>query len=61
VGFDGPDGAQILPVNYALLRGSIFFRTAAGSTVAAAIRDSRPTLSIQITPAQITGRRVQQQ
>jgi nitroimidazol reductase NimA-like FMN-containing flavoprotein (pyridoxamine 5'-phosphate oxidase superfamily) len=56
-----PDGPQILPVNYAVLRGSISFRTAAGSTVAAAIRDSRPTLFVQITPAQITGRRVLQQ
>jgi uncharacterized protein len=31
VGFNGPDGPQVLPVNYVYHRRSIFFRTAADS------------------------------
>jgi uncharacterized protein len=38
VGFDGIHGPQILPVNYVFHRQSIFFRTAAGSALAAAMR-----------------------
>ena len=33
VAFDGPDGPQVLPVDYDIRRRSIFFRTAAGSAL----------------------------
>jgi uncharacterized protein len=46
VGFDGPDGPQVLPVNYVFHRRSIFFRTAAGSALAAAMRDRRVAFEI---------------
>ncbi|MEU4605435.1 pyridoxamine 5'-phosphate oxidase family protein [Kribbella sp. NPDC023972] len=39
VGFDGPDGPQILPVNYVVLRRSIYFRTETGSALANAMSD----------------------
>ena len=41
VGFNGPDGPQVLPVNYVVHRRGIFFRTAVGSALSAATRSSR--------------------
>ncbi|MGH3465648.1 MAG: pyridoxamine 5'-phosphate oxidase family protein [Kribbellaceae bacterium] len=46
VGFNGPDGPQVLPVNYVVHRRSIFFRTAAGSALADAMRNSRVAFEI---------------
>ncbi len=46
VGFNGPDGAQVLPVNYVVHRRSIFFRTAADSALANAMRHSRVAFEI---------------
>jgi uncharacterized protein len=46
VGFNGPDGPQVLPVNYVVHRDSIFFRTAAGSALADAMRNSRVAFEI---------------
>jgi nitroimidazol reductase NimA-like FMN-containing flavoprotein (pyridoxamine 5'-phosphate oxidase superfamily) len=46
VGFNGPDGPQVLPVNYVLQRRSIFFRTTAGSALADAMRNSRVAFEI---------------
>jgi hypothetical protein len=46
VGFNGPDGPQVLPVNYVVHRRSIYFRTAAGSALAEAVRNSRVAFEI---------------
>jgi uncharacterized protein len=46
VAFDGPDGPQVLPVNYVVLRRDIFFRTATGSTLANAMRGTRVAFEI---------------
>jgi nitroimidazol reductase NimA-like FMN-containing flavoprotein (pyridoxamine 5'-phosphate oxidase superfamily) len=46
VAFNGSDGPQVLPVNYVVLRRSIYFRTAAGSTFANAVHDSRVAFEI---------------
>ena len=46
VGFNGPDGVQVLPVNYVVHRRSIFFRTAADGALATAIRHSRVAFEI---------------
>jgi hypothetical protein len=46
VGFNGPDGPQVLPVNYVVDRRDIFFRTAVGSTLADAMRSSRVAFEI---------------
>ena len=47
VGFNGPDGPQVLPVNYVVhQRRTIIFRTATGSTLAEAMRDSRVAFEI---------------
>ena len=47
VGFNGPDGPQVLPVNYVVRQRSIiFFRTATGSTLAEAMRNSRVAFEI---------------
>ena len=46
VAFNGPDGPQVLPVNYVVHRRSIFFRTAAGSMLADAMRNSRVAFEI---------------
>src|SRR6266540_3144740 len=43
VAFNGP---QVLPVNYVVHRRSIFFRTAAGSALANAMRNSRVAFEI---------------
>ena len=40
VAFNGPDGPQVLPVNYVVHRRSIFFRTAAGSALGNAMRNT---------------------
>ncbi|MEJ1107280.1 pyridoxamine 5'-phosphate oxidase family protein [Kribbella sp. CCNWLW201] len=44
--FSGPEGPQVLPVNYVVLHGSIYFRTASGGTLANAVRDSRVAFEI---------------
>jgi nitroimidazol reductase NimA-like FMN-containing flavoprotein (pyridoxamine 5'-phosphate oxidase superfamily) len=46
VGFNGPEGPQILPVNYVFHRRSIYFRTAAGSALADAMRNSRVAFEV---------------
>jgi uncharacterized protein len=46
VGFNGPDGPQVLPVNYVVHRRGIFFRTAVGSALADAMRSSRVAFEI---------------
>ncbi|HYU85607.1 MAG TPA: pyridoxamine 5'-phosphate oxidase family protein [Kribbellaceae bacterium] len=46
VGFNGPDGPRVLPVNYVVLRRDIYFRTAAGSALANAMRDTRVAFEI---------------
>jgi nitroimidazol reductase NimA-like FMN-containing flavoprotein (pyridoxamine 5'-phosphate oxidase superfamily) len=46
VGFNGSDGVQVLPVNYVVHRRSIFFRTAAGSALADAMRNNRVAFEI---------------
>jgi nitroimidazol reductase NimA-like FMN-containing flavoprotein (pyridoxamine 5'-phosphate oxidase superfamily) len=46
VGFNGPDGPQVLPVNYVVHGRDIFFRTAVGSTLADAMRSSRVAFEI---------------
>jgi len=46
VAFNGSDGPQVLPVNYVVLRRSIYFRTAAGSTLANAVHDRRVAFEI---------------
>jgi uncharacterized protein len=46
VGFNSPDGPQILPVNYIFHRRSIFFRTAAGSALADAMRNSQVAFEV---------------
>lgn len=46
VAFSGPEGPQVLPVNYVVLHGSIYFRTASGGTLANAVRDSRVAFEI---------------
>ena len=46
VAFNGPDGPQVLPVNYVVLRRSIFFRTAAGSALGNAMRSTRVAFDI---------------
>ena len=46
VGFNGPEGVQVLPVNYVVHRRSIFFRTAADSALANAMRHSRVAFEI---------------
>jgi hypothetical protein len=46
VAFNGPNGPQVLPVNYVVHRRSIFFRTAAGSALANAMRNSRVAFEI---------------
>lgn len=46
VAFNGPDGPQVLPVNYVVLRRSIFFRTAAGSALGKAMRSTRVAFEI---------------
>ena len=46
VGFDGPNGVQVLPVNYSYQHGGVFFRTAAGSNLAAAMRGARVAFEI---------------
>lgn len=46
VGFNGPDGPQVLPVNYVIHQGDIFFRTAAESTLSHAMSDSRVAFEI---------------
>lgn len=40
VGFTGPDGPQVLPVNYVVHMRSVVFRTAAQSALADAMRGS---------------------
>ena len=46
VAFNGPDGPQVLPVNYVVHRRSIFFRTAAGSALGDAMRNTRVAFEI---------------
>ena len=46
VGFNGPDGPQILPVNYVCYRGHIFFRTAAESALSRAMPASRVAFEV---------------
>ncbi|HYJ67739.1 MAG TPA: pyridoxamine 5'-phosphate oxidase family protein [Nocardioidaceae bacterium] len=46
VGFLGPEGLQVLPVNYVFYQGSIFFRTAAGSELSNAMRNTRVAFEI---------------
>lgn len=46
VAFAGPDGPEVLPVNYVVHRNSIFFRTAPGSALATAMRGSRVAFQI---------------
>jgi nitroimidazol reductase NimA-like FMN-containing flavoprotein (pyridoxamine 5'-phosphate oxidase superfamily) len=46
VAFTGPDGPQVLPVNYVVHRRDIFFRTATDSTLAKAMRNSRVAFEI---------------
>jgi nitroimidazol reductase NimA-like FMN-containing flavoprotein (pyridoxamine 5'-phosphate oxidase superfamily) len=46
VGFDGPDGPQVLPVNYVVHRRDIIFRTGAGSALADAMRGGRVAFEI---------------
>lgn len=46
VAFNGSDGPQVLPVNYVVLRGGIYFRTATDSTLAKAVHDSRVAFEI---------------
>ena len=46
VGFNGPDGPQILPVNHVLYRDSIFFRTAVDSALSRAMPDSRVAFEV---------------
>lgn len=46
VGFLGPDGPQILPVNYVLHLGDVFFRTAADSALSDAMHASRVAFEV---------------
>jgi nitroimidazol reductase NimA-like FMN-containing flavoprotein (pyridoxamine 5'-phosphate oxidase superfamily) len=47
VGFNGPDGPQVLRVNYVVhQRNTIIFRTATGSTLAEAMRNNRVAFEI---------------
>src|SRR6266508_3782482 len=46
VAFNGSDSPRVLPVNYVVLRGDIFFRTAAESALANAMRGSRVAFQI---------------
>jgi nitroimidazol reductase NimA-like FMN-containing flavoprotein (pyridoxamine 5'-phosphate oxidase superfamily) len=46
VGFTGADGPQVQPVNYSFHQRSIFFRTAAGSVLAEAMRGGRVAFEI---------------
>ena len=46
VAFNGPDGPQVLPVNYVVHRRGIFFRTAAGSALGDAMRNTRVAFEI---------------
>ncbi len=46
MGFNGPDGPQMLPVNYVVYRNSIFFRTAADSALAGAMHNRRVAFEI---------------
>jgi nitroimidazol reductase NimA-like FMN-containing flavoprotein (pyridoxamine 5'-phosphate oxidase superfamily) len=46
VGFNGPDGPQVLPVNYVYHRRSIFFRTAADGMLANAMRNARVAFEV---------------
>lgn len=46
VGFSGPDGTQMLPVNYVVYQDSIFFRTAVDGALADAMRNSRVAFEI---------------
>lgn len=46
VGFNGPDGPQILPVNHVIYQDDIYFRTAAESAIARAMPDSRVAFEV---------------
>jgi nitroimidazol reductase NimA-like FMN-containing flavoprotein (pyridoxamine 5'-phosphate oxidase superfamily) len=46
VAFNGPDGPQVLPVNYVVHRRGIFFRTTAGSALGDAMRNTRVAFEI---------------
>jgi len=46
VGFNGPDGPQILSVSYVLYQGNIFLRTAAESALFNAMCDGRVAFEI---------------
>jgi uncharacterized protein len=46
VAFTGPNGPQVLPVNYVVHRRNIVFRTATGSTLADAMDNSRVAFEI---------------
>ncbi|MGH3480140.1 MAG: pyridoxamine 5'-phosphate oxidase family protein [Nocardioidaceae bacterium] len=46
VGFNGPDGPQILPVNYVIYQDDIYFRTAVESAISRATPDSRVAFEV---------------
>ncbi len=46
VGFSGVDGPQVLPVNYVVHQDCIYFRTARGSALANAVRNTRVAFEI---------------
>ena len=46
VGFNGPEGPQVLPVNYVIYQGDIFFRTAVESALSRAMPDSRVAFEV---------------
>jgi uncharacterized protein len=46
LGFNGPDGPQVLPVNYVVRLGDIFFRTAAEGTLSRAILAGRVAFEV---------------
>lgn len=46
VGFNGPEGPQVLPVNYVLHQSDIFFRTAVDSAISRAMPASRVAFEV---------------
>ena len=46
IGFVGPDGPEILPVNYVLHGGAVMFRTAPYNIVAASVRGQRVAFEV---------------
>lgn len=56
LGWLGPDGVAIVPVNYTVVAGAVWFRTTADSTLARQCRDQRVVVEVdQIDPTTRAG------